>query len=328
MTHSMTFLQMGHVRSQPLVEQPRHVPAPRHAQRPSSEQRHAAGASGEHGRRPSPANHGDLPARSASQDRYPTDGPPWAAPTTAHRVIPTASEEPPPPGMPPLLEPPVVAAVTPSTDPAATDLRSQVVRRLRVMNWKHTDHAWERRHRDPLGPHAVAFLYAEPSRGEPPRYELRIATRLFLAGDEVEYLPKLLYDLAQVIVRHQRDGGDVRALAGRVEDMSPQAFYLGVAVSSLDTPAGPWAQVRQQVSGSLHIPGRCYALLTDTTMLLLDRGGEQTFGRFDVTASARVDELRWTCDLHLADADPSTRDTWQQLAQLNRMIVEGLPRAR
>jgi hypothetical protein len=219
-------------------------------------------------------------------------------------------------------------AVTRSHDPAAAELRSQVVRRIRFMNFRHAEHAWERRYRDPLGPHALAFLYSEPPRGTPPRYTLRTATRLFLAGPEVDDLPRLLQDLATVVARQQPGGADPRALADRSEDMTANAFYVGLAVSSLDTPAAPWAYVRQRAAGSIDVPGRCYAVLTDDSMVLMDRGGESQFGHFAVRATDSLDEIpgesmqRWTYDRTLRDlTDPGTSDNWRGLLSLHNTIV-------
>jgi hypothetical protein len=218
--------------------------------------------------------------------------------------------------------------VTRQHDPAAADLRSQIVRRVRFMNFRHTEHAWERRYRDPIGPHALAFLYSEPARGKPARYTLRTATRLFLAGPEVDDLPRLLDDMAKVVGRQPAGAFDPRVFADRTEEMSPGSFYVGLAVSSLDTPAGPWSHVRQQVAGSIDVPGRCYALLTDDTMVLMDRGGESKFGHFEVRATDSLDEIpgdsmqRWIYDRSLRDLDdPATRHIWRGIIGLHSTIV-------
>jgi uncharacterized protein YndB with AHSA1/START domain len=217
-----------------------------------------------------------------------------------------------------------------SHDPAAADLRSQVVRRIRFMNFRHAEHAWERRYRDPIGPHALAFLYAEPPRGKPPRYTLKTATRLFLAGPEVDDLPQLLADLTDVVTRAPRGQLDCRTLADRAEDMTAGSTYIGLAVSSLDTPAGPWAELRNRVAGSIDVPGRCFSYLDDGTMLLMDRGGQSRFGHFEVRSTDSLDEVpgdslqRWTYDRSLAEyADPDTYDIWVRLRGLHESIVAG-----
>lgn len=260
-----------------------------------------------------------VPPPSIAAELRPAHG--WNARTAPHQHVSPATTEPAP------------AAPHPETfqshDPAAADLRGQVVRRIRFMNFRHTEHAWERRHKDPLGPHALAFLFSEPARGRPPRYTLRTATRLFLDGPEVADLPRLLHDLAQVIRRNNRQGDyDPRVLADRADEMSPQAFYVGLAVSSLDTPAGRWYDVRQRVNGSIDVPGRCYALMSDGTMLLMDRGGQARFGHFEVRASASLDEVpgdslqRWIYDRSLPElADPATAAIWHQLSLLHHSIA-------
>ncbi|HET9516816.1 MAG TPA: hypothetical protein VFO77_03720 [Actinoplanes sp.] len=279
-------------------------------------------------REPTPGNYGSggYPAYPAQPSGVPTEAPPqyggspgygWAAATEQYatesaEVAPPAREQ----------------QVTRQHDPAAAELRSQIVRRVRFMNFRHAEHAWERRYRDPIGPHALAFLYSEPARGKPPRYTLRTATRLFLAGPEVDDLPRLLQDLAAVVGAQAAGGFDPRTIADRAEEMSPSSFYVGLAVSSLDTPAGPWAHQRQRLAGSIDVPGRCYALLTDDTMVLMDRGGEQKFGHFEVRATDSLDEIpgdsmqRWTYDRSLRELkDPATSGVWRGMRELHNRIV-------
>ncbi|GAA0805973.1 hypothetical protein [Spirilliplanes yamanashiensis] len=245
-------------------------------------------------------------------------------------AAPEPAAPPAPPADPAPAPSPYADPVYRTHDPAAADLRSQVVRRIRFMNFRHAEHAWERRYRDPIGPHALAFLYAEPARGKPPRNALKTATRLFLAGPEVDDLPQLLADLTQVVTAAPHGRLDCRTLTDRAEDMTPGATYMGVAVSSLDTPAGRWADVRQQVAGSIDVPGRCYALLADGTMILMDRGGQSRFGHFEVRSTDSLDEIpgdsmqRWTYDRSLADlADPATYDIWVRLRGLHDAVVAG-----
>jgi hypothetical protein len=134
--------------------------------------------------------------------------------------------------------------------------------------------------------------------------------------------------MAQVVARQRPGSYDPRALADRTEEMSPGSFYVGLAVSSLDTPAGPWSHLRQRVAGSIDVPGRCYVLLTDDTMVLMDRGGESKFGHFEVRSTDSLDEIpgdsmqRWTYDSSLRDmTDPATREIWRGMIELNNSIV-------
>lgn len=239
---------------------------------------------------------------------------PWPLPTLAPEPIPAHREPDPGPAR---------------HDPTAADLRRQVAQRMRLMNHRHAEHAWERRHRDPIGPHGLAFLFSEPDTGKRNRRALRSATRLFLDGPDVTDLPRLLYDLAKV-VHQQRDAGsaDPLALADRSETMSAAAAYVGIGVSSLDTPHGTWQQTRHTITNSLDIPGRCYALLADGTFLLLDRGGEDRFTELTIRSTRSLDvrpgqpSVRWQFDSALAAlSDPDTRRTWQRLQQLHDSLL-------
>ena len=222
-------------------------------------------------------------------------------------------------------------------DPTAADLRNQVIERLRRMNARHSFYAWERRNSDPLGPHGLAFFYADPQPEQAPtHYVLVSATRMFLDGSDVDDLPQLLYDLTGIAETYLKSGQlDPRTqMAQRVEPMSPAAMYIGVGISSLDTypvgsQSGRWREVAKVAAGPADIPGRCFAVLVDNTMLLLDRRGRREFGAFHITCTHDLNTMpgRWTqpwvWDRDLpAMRDPLTRDTWQLLARLNHLVRE------
>jgi len=222
-------------------------------------------------------------------------------------------------------------------DPTAADLRNQVIERLRRMNARHSFYAWERRNSDPLGPHGLAFFYADPQPEQAPtHYVLVSATRMFLDGSDVDDLPQLLYDLTGIAETYLKSGQlDPRTqMAQRVEPMSPAAMYIGVGISSLDTypvgsQSGRWREVAKVAAGPADIPGRCFAVLVDNTMLLLDRRGRREFGAFHITCTHDLNTMpgRWTqpwvWDRDLAAMrDPLTRDTWQLLARLNHLVRE------
>jgi hypothetical protein len=56
--------------------------------------------------------------------------------------------------------------------------------------------------------------------------------------------------------------------------MSHQAHYVGIGVSSLDTLAGEWSEVRPRVTSALQVAGSSYIQLIDSTRMILDRGGQ------------------------------------------------------
>jgi len=161
---------------------------------------------------------------------------------------------------------------------------------------------------------------------------LRTATRLFLDGAEVQDLPRLLYDLVGVARGYVHESRfDPRTqMADRVEPMPVRASYIGLGVSTLDTPAGVWTETRSSAGSELAVPGRCFALLVDGSMLLCDRGGERQFGAFEISSTHSLDVVpgqawrRWRWAYHLADlADRDTRDVWHWLDQLHHLILRG-----
>ena len=158
------------------------------------------------------------------------DGPP----DRRHRVAqPPPHQAPaPPPPPPPAQEPPaqpsgqIPAQEQAPHDPTAADLRNQVIERLRRMNARHSFYAWERRNSDPLGPHGLAFFYADPQpEHQPTHYVLATATRMFLDGSDVDDLPQLLYNLTGIAESYLKTWQlDPRTqMAQRIEPMSPAA---------------------------------------------------------------------------------------------------------
>jgi hypothetical protein len=227
--------------------------------------------------------------------------------------------------------PPLPRQLPDAHDAASADLRAQVVDRLRLMNALHTQHAWYRRHSQPIGPHGLAFFYAEPGQREPVRFTLRTATRLFLDGPDVSDAPRLLYEICGIAAGYAQQGRiDPRTqMADRCEPMAASATFVGVGLSTLDTHSGSWAQVRGQASGPLDIPGRGLAVLADETRVLIDRRGRDEYSAFHVQATHSLDvvpgqpALRWRWNPDLAErSDAAIRDVWHFLAHLGAVIHE------
>jgi hypothetical protein len=150
-------------------------------------------------------------------------------------------------------------------------LAAEIAARMVKANFEHLHHAWTRRWSDPITPQAIFYLYADPA--------LHLAYRTFPAADEAR-LPYLLYDLIPHVRAQVAAGHDIRDVQCTfVEDMHPTAAYVGVAVSSLDTPAGNWATVWHAARSELHIPGRSYVWLIDDTVMVIDRFAHDEFGR-------------------------------------------------
>lgn len=216
-------------------------------------------------------------------------------------------------------------------------VRSEVVARLRRMSVLHTRAFWEQRRRDRLGPHAVAYFYLEP--GAPAVEQLRTATRIFLADEDVTAgLPLLLYGMAQHA--HDGFGSDPRfdprtEMSNRRDPMSTAAVFIGVGAATLDTPHGSWEAAERNARNELDLPGRAFARLIDGTHLLLDRGGPRQFNQLIVASSVKDDNtsyttpsLQWTWDPTLAEVpqtDP-TYQTWNWLGEMVRLFDRGAQR--
>ncbi len=213
-------------------------------------------------------------------------------------------------------------------DRAAAEIRNLVVDRLSQMNAQHALNAWEHRRKTPIGPHALAFFYLDVvESGGPARYVTPAAARLFLDGEDVAFLPELLYKMVGIGRRRLARGDDfdpLTTMARRQDEMSSRAQYIGVGVSSLETPNMGWAEVQQKAFGPLDIPGRGLALLTDGTRLVLERG-DHAHGPMHVRSSHQLDLVpgipsrRWTW---LRDqVEPNSAEYW--LHELHQTVLEG-----
>lgn len=164
-------------------------------------------------------------------------------------------------------------------------VRRHAISRLRYMSVMHATHAWDRRYRDPIAPYGLAILYAQ---NDPAGDQLKLtaATKLWLAGDETRELPRLLFNLTQVVGQDAtaRPGYDVsRNLANRIDkDMAPDAWFVGLGVSSLDTHTGSWADARDSAQSYSEIPAVIRITLIDGTIILCDRRGMNEFNSFIV----------------------------------------------
>jgi hypothetical protein len=213
-------------------------------------------------------------------------------------------------------------------DRVAAEIRNLVVDRLSQMNAQHALNAWEHRRKTPIGPHALGFFYLEQlDAGNPPRYATPAAARLFLDGEDVSFLPELLYKMVGIGRRRLARGDDfdpLTSMARKQDEMSPRAQYVGVGVSSLETSEVSWEEIQQNAFGPLDIPGRGLAVLTDGTRLVLERG-DRSHGPTHVRSSHQLDLVpgipsrRWTW---LRDpVEQNSAEYW--LHELHQTVLEG-----
>ncbi|HEU4424818.1 MAG TPA: hypothetical protein VFR67_20010 [Pilimelia sp.] len=220
-----------------------------------------------------------------------------------------------------------------SHDLVALELRNLSIDRIRRMNAMHGTHAWDRRRREPIGPHGLAFLYRDQiAAGDPPRYRVAAATRLFLDGDDVRNLHRLLYEMTTIARDYlQRGGFDPRlTMTDRQEEMSGRAQYIGLGVSTLDTQVAPWDEFLQQANGPLDIPGSGYVLLADGTRMIVERGGGASAGSSRLYSSRPLTDPMnpvrvWTWLRE--DSVPGRSELWQWMNLLHEVACEGDRRA-
>ena len=159
------------------------------------------------------------------------------------------------------------------------------------MHIRHVDHAWSQRHSDPLGPYALAFLYEQP-RG---RFtELKAATRLWLAEERRqrrawvpgEQLAALLAKVNKALA--STASFDVRyEFADNVDDgMRPDARFVGLGVSSLDSATASWDDVQQTAGGVGDIFGTAMICLVDGTLMVVEQGAR--FGIHDMVIQSSM----------------------------------------
>jgi len=158
-------------------------------------------------------------------------------------------------------------------------VRQHALSRMRYMSVMHATHAWDRRYRDPIAPYGLAVLYAHNEPGN--QLRLTAATKLWLAGEETQDLARLLFNMVNIVGQDaaSKPGYDVsRDLANRVDkERAPDAWFVGLGVSSLDTHTGTWAEARDRATAYTEIPGVVRIVLVDGTIIVCDRRGMNEF---------------------------------------------------
>lgn len=209
------------------------------------------------------------------------------------------------------------------------DLRLQAVQRLRFMSIQHAMHAWDHRYDDPIAPHGVAFLFAQPAQ-QPDWHSLHAATRLWLAGPEARDLPRLLYQFASAVTERTGDPGfDLRSeLANRTDpEMADDAWYVGLGVTSLDTRTGTWEKACRRAGSHMEIPSVIRITLIDSTVVVGDRRGSNEFNAMSVKATQPLSvggldsPIPWSgVDPAVVRSDPEHASVLPWMEELNTVL--------
>ncbi|WP_223884591.1 hypothetical protein [Micromonospora craniellae] len=232
------------------------------------------------------------------------------------------------------------------------DLRKQVVFRSKRLSSGHlieADQRYGTRHA--LGPHAVMLFFTTPVPTEPQGYRLHTAWRLFLSAPESDDLPRMLADLTRIAAtniahtaatghRWHPLGPERSMVNGGDMAIGPDAAYVGVGVSTLDSDDGRWYQLARTLRepsatghrrSAFDLKGRCYLLLTDGTAIDIDRNPHAPLHYDGIRSSKPLDADRPT-HWHNPHAtlteqgDHTTREVWRHLTALHHTLTGHLDR--
>jgi hypothetical protein len=234
------------------------------------------------------------------------------------------------PGWEPLADP----QQRPEVEPVSSTIRGQVVDRMIRINTSHALQAADRLGTKlAVGPHCLALFSIDTIPG---RYQrLSTATRLILDGEDAESLPDLLRDLtararekiseAHAKGRRWEPRTPLTGLVLRSEEFSENTTYIGLGVSTLDTPEIPWSRARQSVTGAdgLHLRGQGMIYLHDDTAVHIVRRAQMASGQHEITASRRVDsQYPSRRDEHLIErATHHGDESWELMRHLHEVLL-------
>jgi len=193
-------------------------------------------------------------------------------------------------------------------------LISTGVLRLLALNTGHATTAWRRRRSDPIAPYVLVLLYAQPnpdfhklSRFASPddwagAWHIKATTRIWTAGPETQDLAQMLFHLEQYVIANQdADGWSMREQLMTSIDpgMRADAVWVGLAVSSLDTKTGAFAQVCDTAFGEAQVPGVIRLVINvepefpgqDLAWIVGDRRGLNEFGIRTIHSTHRVADI-------------------------------------
>lgn len=270
-------------------------------------------------------------ARPARGDAPPGWQPPYQGAAEFQReYVATPMWEPTPPPPPPVAEP----VQRTEGEPISSTMRGQIVDRMIRINTSHALQAADRLGTKlAVGPHCLALFSIDNIPG---RYQrLSTATRLILDGEDAENLPDLLRDLtararekiaeARATGRRWEPRTPLTGLVLRSEEFSADTPFIGIGVSTLDTPEIPWARAKQNVTGAdgLHLRGQGLIYLHDGTAVHVVRRAQMASGQHEITATRRVDsQYPSRRDEHLIErATHHGDESWELMRRLHEVLL-------
>lgn len=219
-------------------------------------------------------------------------------------------------------------------EPMDPQVRGQIAERLIRMNTSHALAAADRLGtKTAIGPHSLALFSVDAAPGRYAR--LSTATRLVLDGEDAENLPDLLADLA---ARAQEKIAEGRALGQRwdprtpltglvlrSEEITENMTYLGVGISTLDTPEAPWSRLKLGISSAdgLHLRGQGFIYLVDGTAVHIVRRAQMSAGHHEITSTRRIDSQYASRrdDYMLEKAEQQGDRIWELMRNLHEVLM-------
>jgi len=242
---------------------------------------------------------------------------------------------PPPPGYHSHGPTAPVDGVPAGFDAVASSVRNQAVDRLVRMSVRHAAHAWRHRRDRPVAPNAIAFLYADPvpipDSQQVQYFKVVAATRMVNDDPAVRDLPRLLYRLTTLARERYlpTPGGFDPAthMTNHHDPASGSAQYIGLAMSTLDTPAGSWDDAQNTAVGTEDLPGRGYALLVDHTAILVDRAAtREAYGTISIHSTGDLN-VAWGMAGRMwirhpdVSSMPAPPDVWERMYELHALTL-------
>jgi len=232
-------------------------------------------------------------------------------------------------------QPPVAEPPKPEVPLLSASVRGRALDRSIQVNASHARNAADRiGTRDALGEHAL-ILFSVDETARP--FRLSTATRLDYEEHRGEDLPGLLHALTthawnQIQGAH-RSGRrwDPRTpmdgLVLRSDEVTPETEYIGLGISTLDTPSATWHDTKRTVTSAdgLNLAGQGYVLLKDGTAMYFLRqsqmGGHS--GQHTIITNRPVHSIyRPRLDNELIfNASLQETTVWQGLEKLHHVLM-------